>query len=146
MLVFFGASERRDPPSSRASLTHPASPNRFRTLTRIHLNSSTGDSRQPLGARRGGAPGKDRSAVRAAMAAQGEPRHQEGEMDSRGGRAGTHSRLYIHRSSAASGPERRAREFSRDRSRVGAPSDAARDGGAPAARAPPNHSFPLVQP
>ena len=24
--------------------------------------------------------------------------------------------------------------------------DAARDGGAPAARAPPNHSFPLVQP
>ena len=63
------------------------------TLTpRIFFPPFPGNSRQPMGARRRGAPGKDRTAVRAAMATQGQPEYKEREVDRPGGRTGASAR------------------------------------------------------
>ena len=78
---------------SRRSYATPSRP----TLTpSLFSPPFPGNSRQPMGARRRGAPREDRPTVRAAVAPQGQPGDKERKVDARRGRAGTHARAVNH--------------------------------------------------
>ena len=91
---------------SRRSYATPSRP----TLTpSLFSPPFPGNSRQPMGARRRGAPREDRPTVRAAVAPQGQPGDKKRKVDARGGRAGTHARAANRALSARNARSSRAR-------------------------------------
>ena len=93
-----------------ASLRRPASCVRASDPTPPRADAErvfTGDSREQVGACRRRAPGEDRAAVRAALAPQGQSKHQKRKVERGGGRSGAPRRTSRSRESA---PRPRARD------------------------------------
>ena len=110
-----------------ASLRRPASCVRASDPTPPRADAErvfTGDSREQVGARRRRAPGEDRAAVRAALAPQGQSKHQKRKVERGGGRSGAPRRTSRSRESA---PRPRARATRTREARARAPRRAPRD-------------------